>query len=65
MNIGDHILERRLAGLRFVTIFLGLMTTLGLIANIISPLYNDDVYAKVHLLLFLFTTFFFAAVYLI
>ena len=64
MNIGDHILERRLAGLRFVAIFLGLMTTLGLIANIISPLYNDDVYAKLHSLLFLFSTFFFAAVYL-
>lgn len=63
MQIEGHLLDRRLAGIKLVSVFLGVMASLGLISSIILPPYSDELLNKLNTLVFLFTTFFFAATF--
>ena len=61
INIDNHLLDRRLAGIKLVSIFLGVMASLGLISSILLPSWNNDLLNKLTTLVFLFVTFFFVA----
>ena len=61
ININNHLLDRRLAGIKLVSIFLGVMASLGLISSILLPSWNNDLLNKLTTLVFLFVTFFFVA----
>ena len=62
-QIDGHLLDRRLAGIKLVSIFLGVMASLGLISSILLPLYTYDILNKIQSLVFLFVTFFFIATF--
>jgi len=65
MKVDDNILDRRLSGIRVVSIFNGVMSSLALISNIFSATYSYDILNKFSILLFLFVTIFCAATFLL
>lgn len=62
-HIDGHLLDRRLAGIKLVSVFLGVMASLGLISSILLPLFTYDMLNKLNSLVFLFVTFFFVATF--
>ncbi len=64
MDIDEHLLSRRLAGLKLASIFLGVIATLSLIRCIVIPVYQLQFLNQIDTLVNLFMSLFFGSIYL-
>ena len=64
MNYEKQILIRRIAGLRLVSIFLGVMQVLALVSAVLLPPYKIEILNSIQILIFLSFAIFFGASYL-
>ncbi len=64
MNYEKQILIRRIAGLKLVSIFLGVMQVLALVSAVLLPSYKIEILNSIQILIFLFLAIFFGASYL-
>ena len=64
MNYEKQILIRRIAGLKLVSIFLGVMQVLALVSAVLLPPYKIEILNSIQILIFLSFAIFFGASYL-